>query len=104
MSLLGERSASFIVRIWREQGEYETSAPEWRGMAEHIGSNKRPHYFRDFGGLLDFLRPHLEAIGIRPEQRFWESVDSALDPATPTVSDVTDSAADPRPARKQPPR
>jgi hypothetical protein len=77
MSLLGDRSASFIVRIWREQTEYEGALPEWRGSIEHVGSGQRA-FFRDLDAIAAFMKPHLEAIGLNPGDTFWERMSSSL--------------------------
>ncbi|WP_292999363.1 hypothetical protein [Nevskia sp.] len=106
MSLLGDRSASFIVRVWREPGEYDGAACEWRGSIEHIGSGQR-QFFRDLDVITAFLKPHLEAIGIDPSERFWERIspsigdDAALLPAAAPAAAPARSA---RPVRKRGPR
>ena len=63
MSLLGDRSTSFIVRIWRERGEGHRAAAEWRGSIECVESGERA-YFRDLNGMRKFLETHLRRIGI----------------------------------------
>jgi hypothetical protein len=80
--LLGDRSASFILRIWREQGEFESSTTEWRGSIEHVGSGQRI-FFRELSVIGEFLKPHLDSLDIDPDQRFWEHIDSTLAPAAP---------------------
>lgn len=45
-------SASFVARIWLEQGE--GSAPRWRGHVEHVQSGKK-EYFDTFASLQVFL-------------------------------------------------
>jgi hypothetical protein len=79
MALLGERSASFIVRIWRESGTDERSVAEWRGYIEHVGSLDKL-FFRDLDAVRDFLKQHLADIGIDVDQRFWEVIDTTADP------------------------
>jgi hypothetical protein len=78
MSLLGDRTASFILRIWREPGELGEAGSEWRGSIEHVGSGRRK-FFRELDVILKFLRPHIEAIGIDADQRFWERIAQTLD-------------------------
>ncbi len=55
---------AFIVRIWPEPREIENAAVEWRGVIEHVGSGKR-RYFRDLQGIILFMLPYLEQIGIK---------------------------------------
>ena len=45
-------SASFVARIWLEQGE--GSAPRWRGHVEHVQSGKK-EYFDTLASLQGFL-------------------------------------------------
>ena len=81
MPLLEDRTASFIVRIWRETAELPTSACEWRGSIEHVASGQRG-FFRDLPAILDYMKPHLQQLGIDVTQRFWEQMSPALqDPA-----------------------
>lgn len=96
MSLLGDRSASFIIRIWREPGELEDAGSEWRGSIEHVGSGRR-QFFRELDVILNFLRPHLEALGIDADQRFWEQIASSLDER----ADAPASPRRPRGAKRQ---
>jgi hypothetical protein len=63
MSLLGDRSASFIVRIWRERGEGLDATVEWRGSIECVDGGEKV-YFRDLNAIGSFLKPHLQRIGI----------------------------------------
>lgn len=80
MALLEDRTAVFIVRVWCERGDGDAAVTEWRGSVEHIQSGQRA-FFRNLDAVLDFVRPHLEGIGIDAQQRFWERISSALDDA-----------------------
>src|SRR6188768_1735483 len=71
MSLLEDHTASFIVRIWRERGEGLTASQEWRGAIEHVQSGQRI-FFRDLSAIANFMKPHLEQIGIEAPLRFWD--------------------------------
>lgn len=86
MSLLEDRTASFIVRIWREQGEYPSAAAEWRGSIEHVQSGHRA-FFRTLEAIFDVMKPHLAEIGIDPAQRFWEAISPAMDSEPPGAAD-----------------
>jgi hypothetical protein len=81
MPLLEDHTASFIVRIWRESGETPGSS-DWRGSIEHVPSGQRS-FFRDLGAIAQFMKPHLNDLGIDPSSRFWElmSVDTPNDPS-----------------------
>ena len=78
MSLLEDRTAAFIVRIWCERGDATSVAPEWRGSVEHVQTGQRM-FFRHLDAVLDFMKPHLEGIGIDAQQRFWERISSVMD-------------------------
>lgn len=78
MALLEDRSAAFIVRIWCERGDATSVAPEWRGSVEHVQTGQRV-FFRHLDAVLDFMKPHLEGIGIDAQQRFWERISSVMD-------------------------
>ncbi len=86
MTLLEDRTAVFIVRIWCERGDGPSLAPEWRGSVEHVQTGARA-FFRHLDVVLEFMKPHLEGIGIDAQQRFWERIstvmDDAPDPASP---------------------
>lgn len=84
MALLEDRTAVFIVRVWCERGDGDAALTEWRGSVEHIQSGQRA-FFRNLDAVLDFVRPHLEGIGIDAQQRFWERISSALDDPPPVA-------------------
>jgi hypothetical protein len=84
MALLEDRTAVFIVRVWCERGDGDAAVTEWRGSVEHIQSGQRA-FFRNLEAVLEFVRPHLEGIGIDAQQRFWERISSALEDAPPAV-------------------
>lgn len=82
MALLEDRTAVFIVRVWCERGDAEPPAnpslSEWRGSVEHVQSGQRA-FFRHLDAVCEFMKPHLEGIGIDAQQRFWERISSAID-------------------------
>lgn len=80
MTLLEDRTAVFIVRIWCERGDGPSLAPEWRGSVEHVQTGARA-FFRHLDVVLEFMKPHLEGIGIDAQQRFWESISTVMDDA-----------------------
>ena len=84
MSLLEDHTASFIVRIWRERGEGLKVSQEWRGAIEHVQSGRR-NFFRDLREIANFMKPHLEQIGIEAPLRFWDVI-------TPDLHEEPDSA------------
>lgn len=99
MALLEDRTAVFIVRVWCERGDGDAAVTEWRGSVEHIQSGQRA-FFRNLDAVLDFVRPHLEGIGIDAQQRFWERISSALDdPLPPAPVAIPIPSADAPPAR-----
>lgn len=72
-TLLEDRTASFIVRIWCEPNELGAASGEWRGSIEHVPSGRRG-FFRDLGAIGQFMKPYLEQLGIDISSRFWELV------------------------------
>lgn len=93
MALLEDRTAAFIVRIWCERGEAATTVPEWRGSVEHVQTGQRI-FFRHLDAVLDFMKPHLETIGIDAQQRFWERISSVLDDDVDGDTDPTEFRID----------
>lgn len=79
MALLEDRTAVFIVRIWCEHGDADAAAmPEWRGSVEHMESGQRV-FFRNLEAVVDFMKVHLQSIGIDAQQRFWERIATVID-------------------------
>lgn len=100
MPLFEDRTAVFIVRVWCERGDGDAAVTEWRGSVEHIQSGKRA-FFRHLDAVLEFVRPHLESIGIDAQQRFWEHISAALDdPAPAAPVSIPIPPADAAPARE----
>lgn len=89
MTLLEDRTAVFIVRIWCERGDGPSLAPEWRGSVEHVQTGARA-FFRHLDVVLEFMKPHLEGIGIDAQQRFWERISTVMDDAPDLVSQGRD--------------
>lgn len=85
MALLEDRTAVFIVRVWCERGDGDSAIVEWRGSVEHIETGARA-FFRNLEAVIDFMKPHLETIGIDARQRFWEHIGTALDDAPATTA------------------
>ena len=90
MALLEDRTAVFIVRVWCERGDGDSSVLEWRGSVEHVESGERA-FFRNLEAMCEFMKPHLVGIGIDLQQRFWERISSVIDTA-PTASDAVSIA------------
>jgi hypothetical protein len=59
----------FILRVWRESREVEGSAPEWRGMIEHVPSGER-RYVQSLDSISAFILPYLIGMGVRLEIRW----------------------------------
>lgn len=78
MALLEDRTTAFIVRIWCERGDSASLAPEWRGSVEHVQTGQRA-FFRHLDAVIDFMKPHLQGIGVDAQQRFWERISTVMD-------------------------
>lgn len=78
MALLEDRTTAFIVRIWCERGDSAGLAPEWRGSVEHVQTGQRA-FFRHLDAVIDFMKPHLQGIGVDAQQRFWERISTVMD-------------------------
>lgn len=105
MSLLEDQSASFIVRIWCERGDGQTSNGEWRGSIEHVQTGQKS-FFRELAAIERFMRPHLDALGIDTHTRFWETIADSMpdthqppDDATTRENRVTGAKKPPRKAK-----
>ncbi len=92
MSLLEDHTASFIVRIWRERGEGLTASQEWRGAIEHVQSGRRI-FFRDLSAIANFMKPHLEQIGIEAPLRFWDVMTPELFEPPDTLAPAAEALA-----------
>ena len=84
MALLEDRTAAFIVRVWCERGDGDSAIAEWRGSVEHVQSGTRS-FFRNLEAIVEFMKPHLETIGIDARQRFWERISAAMDDVAPDI-------------------
>lgn len=80
MTLLEDRTTAFIVRVWNEHRDDDVVAAEWRGSIEHVQSGQRV-FFRHLETVVEFMKPHLEGIGIDAQHRFWERVSSVISDA-----------------------
>jgi hypothetical protein len=105
MSLLEDHTASFIVRIWRENGDAPVALGDWRGSIEHVPSGRRA-FFRDLAAIVTFMKPHLSELGIDPASRFWELMSSDEVPSSASALPSAPSLhGDAPPARRtKPPR
>ena len=66
--LLEDNTAAYIVRVWLEQREVEGAPVEWRGSIEHVASGQ-VKYITDLDEIARFIRPFLEAMGVRFVER-----------------------------------
>ncbi len=57
------RTASFVFRIWWEEGD---SGPVWRGWTQHAASGDSC-YFQTVAELLRFVERHAGNLGLRSE-------------------------------------
>lgn len=53
----------FIFRIWLERRELPETAPEWRGMIEHLPSGQR-RYVKKLPEVTAFVALYLEKEGV----------------------------------------
>jgi len=58
------RTHHFIVKVWIEETAEEAGQAVWRGHITHVPSGRR-RYLRDFGDIIAFIEPYLEAMGVR---------------------------------------
>lgn len=101
MTLLEDRTAAFIVRIWCERGDADSAIAEWRGSVEHVQTGQRV-FFRHLEAVLEFMKPHLESIGIDAQQRFWERISSVIEDGSDLAEIAIDTTVPPSPpARKR---
>ncbi len=104
MPLLEDHTASFIVRIRRENSDTPGALGDWRGSIEHVPSGRRA-FFRDLGAIAQFMKPHLTELGIDTASRFWELMsEDAVSDATAPVGYPPAPAPRRRPGRRPPSR
>jgi hypothetical protein len=63
---------SFIIKFWLEQTTEAQKKAPWHGQITHVPSGAR-HYLKTSDDLLTFMRPYLDAMGIKftRERHFW---------------------------------
>jgi hypothetical protein len=54
----------FMVRIWLEPREIAGAVVEWRGVIEHLPTQKR-RYLNDLAALSSFITPYLDSMGVK---------------------------------------
>ncbi|MCW5880666.1 MAG: hypothetical protein KIS91_07030 [Anaerolineae bacterium] len=65
MSLLGDRTLVFVIRIWQEPREIDDASPGWRGSIEALQDGKR-RYFTRLEDVPAFLGPYIQASSTPP--------------------------------------
>ncbi len=60
---------TFIVRIWREPQATRDTAPEWRGVIEHVNTQQRA-YFRDLDRVVAFIEAEIGWPSAPPRRRW----------------------------------
>jgi hypothetical protein len=55
---------SFIVKVWLEEEATKNSDSSWHGHITHVPSGEK-RYLKDLDQIALFIRPYLEAMGIR---------------------------------------
>lgn len=68
MALEESDTHSFIVRIWKEEGDDSHGGSQWRGHITHAFTKHR-RYLGELGDILVFMRPYLRAMGVRMRMR-----------------------------------
>lgn len=67
MTLLGDRTLVFVIRIWQEPREIDDAAPGWRGSIEAIQDGKR-RYFTRLEDIPPFLAPYVQGDPTSPHE------------------------------------
>ena len=62
--LLEDNTTAYIVRVWLEHREVADAPVAWRGSIEHVPSG-RTKYLTDLDEIARFIRPFLEAMGVK---------------------------------------
>jgi len=60
---------SFILKIWLEQTAQDVRSVIWRGHITHVPGGER-RYVQDLDGILLFIVPYLEEMGVGPGRRW----------------------------------
>ncbi len=59
---------SFIVKLWLEETAEENGRATWRGHITHVPSGTR-RYLKDLEDIVSFIKPYLEAMGVKFDPR-----------------------------------
>lgn len=59
VSLLGDRTLVFVIRIWQEPREIDDAAAGWRGSIEALQDGRR-RYFTRLEEIPAFLAPYIQ--------------------------------------------
>lgn len=54
----------FVVKIWLEQSADEGRQARWRGHITYVLNGERS-YIEDLDGVIAFIEPYLERMGVR---------------------------------------
>lgn len=60
VSLLGDRTLVFVIRIWQEPREIDDASSGWRGSIEALQDGRR-RYFTRLEEVPAFLAPYVQA-------------------------------------------
>jgi hypothetical protein len=63
---------SFIVKIWVEQGDRDSSSVQWRGSVTHVPGGER-HSISDVTEIAVLIMEHLREMGVQfgMKWRIW---------------------------------
>ena len=54
---------SFIVKLWLEETDEDSTNKVWRGHITHVPDGKN-RYLKDLSDVADFIAPYLEEMGV----------------------------------------
>ena len=61
MTANSQRRNTFILRIWREDGESERNSRLWRGWIQSVHSGEET-YIQDLDELIHFIEHHVGSL------------------------------------------
>lgn len=86
MDLIEFNTHSFVVKVWREDLTEDHPQGRWRGHITHVPSGER-RYLKNLNGIVGFMLPYLEAMGVRLDAfwrlRSWLARDSEMPNSRP---------------------
>ena len=64
-----EETRTYVLRIWREEGDHSERTAHWRGYIVEVISKKKI-YIQSTSDVTDFLHEQLRELGVSIKRRY----------------------------------